>query len=68
MNYGQWHSTFVNKVKEDDIYPCRRALFDCHDTLALHRDMATDNPYYIKLWAEIDALRERQLKLSKAAA
>lgn len=66
MNYGQWHSTFVNKVKEYDFYTCRRALFDCHDTLAHHPDLPTDDNYYIKLWAEIDALRERQLKLSKA--
>jgi hypothetical protein len=63
MNYGQWHQTFVVKVKEYDFYTCRRALVDCHDTLALHRDLPTDDPYYVKLWAEIDALRERQLKI-----
>ena len=68
MNYGQWHATFVNKVKEYDWYTCRRALFDCHDTLAHHPDLSTDDAYYIKLWAEIDALRERQLKLSRVAA
>jgi len=68
MNYGQWHQTFVNKVKEYDWHTCRRALFDCHDTLALHPHLPTDDAYYIKLWAEIDALRERQLKLSKVAA
>ncbi len=66
MNYGQWHQTFTNKVSGYDWYTCRRALFDCHDTLALHPDKPTDDPYYIKLWAEIDALRERQLKLVKA--
>ena len=27
-----------------------------------------DDPYYIKLWAEIDAIRARQLKLAKVAA
>ena len=63
MNYGQWHATFTTKVKEYDFYTCRRALVDCHDTLALHRDLPTDDPYYVKLWAEIDALRERQLKI-----
>ena len=68
MNYGQWHQTFVNKVKEYDYFTCRRALIDCHDTLALHPHLPTDDPYYIKLWAEIDALRERQLKLSKVVA
>ena len=65
MNYGQWHEVFTNKVRDYDFYTCRRALFDCHDTLALHRDLPTDDPYYIKLWAEIDALRERQLKITK---
>jgi len=68
MNYGSHHAVFTNKVKEYDFYTCRRALFDCHDTLALHKDLPTDDPYYVKLWAEIDALRERQLKLSKVAA
>lgn len=68
MNYGQWHEVFAKKVKGYDCYTCRRALFDCYDTLALHKDLPTDDPYYIKLWAEIDALRERQLKISKAAA
>jgi len=67
MNYGQWHEVFTNKVKGYDLYTCRRAIHDCHDTLALHRDLPTDDPYYIKLWAEIDALRERQNKLSKGA-
>ena len=62
MNYGDWHQVFVNKVSEYDWYTCRRAIFDCHDTLALHKDLSTDDAYYIKLWAEIDALRERQAK------
>lgn len=68
MNYGQWHEVFVTKVKDYDWHTCRRALFDCHDTLDLHKDLPTDDPYYVKLWAEIDALRERQLQLSKVAA
>jgi hypothetical protein len=68
MSYGQWHEVFTNKVKGYDWHTCLRALYDCHDTLALHRDKPTDDAYYIKLWAEIDALRERQLKLSKVAA
>ena len=68
MNYNTWHDTFTHKVKEYDFYTCRRALIDCHDTLKLRRDMSTDDPYYIKLWAEIDALRERQLKLSRETA
>ena len=44
MNYGEWHKTFTNKVKEYDWYTCRRALFDCYDTLELHKDKSTDDP------------------------
>jgi hypothetical protein len=40
---------------------------DCHDTLEVWgQNIAED--YAIKLWAEIDALRERQLKLSRVTA
>ncbi len=65
MNYGEWHKVFEIKVKSYDAYVCEHAIKDCHDTLKLHKDIATDNPYYVKLWAEIDALRERQMKLAK---
>jgi hypothetical protein len=68
MNYGQMHQVFQNKVKAYDGAMCAHALRDCHDTLAINKDMATDHPYYIKLWAEIDAIRERQLKLTKEPA
>ena len=68
MNYGEWHKVFETKVKAYDKAMCDYALRDCHEALALHRDMSTDHPYYIKLWAEIDAIRERQLKLSKVPA
>ena len=67
MNYGDMHKVFVNKVKAYDVARCEFALNDCHEALAANRDMATDDPYYVKLWAEIDALRERQLELSRGA-
>ena len=65
MNYGEMHKVFAHKVRDYDWYMCRRALFDCHDTLAMRRDLPTDDSYYIKLWAEIDALRERQAVITK---
>lgn len=68
MNYGELHKTCVNKFKDYDYNTCCRALYDCHVTLQLNNHLPTDDPYYIKLWAEVDALRERQLKLSKVAA
>jgi hypothetical protein len=68
MNYGTWHQVFTNKVSQYDCYMCSRAIVDCHDTLTLNRHLPTDDAYYIKLWAEIDALRERQQKLMKGNA
>lgn len=67
MTYGEHHATFTRKVAQYDTYTCRRAMIDCYDTLELRKDMATDDPYYIKLWAEIDALRDRQMALNKTA-
>ena len=67
MNYSNHHAVFTRKVAGYDTYTCRRALIDCHDTLeAQGQDIAED--YAVKLWAEIDALRERQLKVSKVAS
>lgn len=65
MNYGQLRETFTNKVKRYTPNELDFALRDCHDTLKLRSDLSTDHPYYIKLWAEIDAIRDRKLELSK---
>lgn len=63
MTYAEHHKTFAQKVRDYDWHKCRRALFDCHDTLdAQGPDIAKD--YAAKLWAEIDALRERQAKIA----
>lgn len=62
MNYNNHYAVFTNKVKAYDFYTCRRALFDCHDTLNLWGEDINED-YAIKLWAEIDALRDRQMKL-----
>jgi len=62
MSYNNHHAVFTQKVKGYDFYTCRRALFDCHDTLKLWgENIAVD--YATKLWAEIDALREHQQKI-----
>jgi hypothetical protein len=41
-----------------------RALADCYETLKVG-GYESDHPYGIKLWAEIDAIRERQMFLHK---
>lgn len=66
MNYNNHYAVFTNKVKAYDFYTCRRALFDCHDTLNLWGEDINED-YAVKLWAEIDALRDRQMKLKEAA-
>ena len=40
------------------------ALLDCHQTL-IAGGYSPDHPYGRKLWAEIDALRDRGLVLSR---
>jgi hypothetical protein len=45
------------------------AIADCHATLACHAEFqggyAADHPYVKKIWAEIDALRDRDAVLRK---
>jgi hypothetical protein len=62
MTYQEHHAVFTRKVAGYDFYTCRRALIDCHDTLTLWGS-DIDESYAVKLWAEIDALRERQQKI-----
>jgi hypothetical protein len=53
---------FTHKVKGYSALACENAIKDCHDTLRVGEYQCND-PYAIKLWAEIDALRERQARL-----
>lgn len=62
MNYTELSRTCANKFKEYDSNMCARALQDCHVTLQLNKH---NDAYCVKLWAEVDAIRDRQAKLSK---
>ena len=58
MTYADYHRTYTNKAKGYPLAACRVALADCHATLKLWgQDISAD--YSTRLWAEIDAMRER---------
>jgi len=54
---------YRTKVRAYGAAQCDRALADCHETLRLRSDLPHDDPYVKRLWAEIDAIRERQARL-----
>ena len=64
MTYNDYHKIATNKFREYDVGMCNRAIYDCHDTLALFGDTISDE-YAHKIWAEIDALRERKMVLAR---
>jgi hypothetical protein len=64
MTYTELTAVCRNKFKGYTLNQCHHAVRDIHDTLQLHpADMA--NPYVIKLYAELDAVRDRRDALSK---
>jgi hypothetical protein len=62
MNYPEVVQLAKNKVARYTANDCHAAIKDCHDTLKLW-DKETD--YTRKLWAEIDACRDRIMVLTK---
>ena len=55
------------KAANATAHQCQAAIADCHDTLAVGQyDFKSD--YAIKLWAEIDAYRDRAHALARSAA
>lgn len=58
MTYNEYHQTYTNKAKGYPINACKRALEDCHYTLKLW-GVEISAEYSTRLWAEIDAMRER---------
>jgi hypothetical protein len=58
MTYQEHHSVFTRKAKGYPVNACRFAIEDCQRTLKLW-GQDIDGYYAVKLWAEIDAMRER---------
>jgi hypothetical protein len=56
----------LNRFKTYTRNQVEYALADCHEVLRAGA-YAMDHPYARKVWAEIDALRDRSLVLSKKA-
>jgi hypothetical protein len=65
VNYNNYHAVFTNKVKGYSYNTCMRAMQDCYDTLKIQGD-GIDPDYSNKLWAEIDALRNRQMTITRS--
>ena len=64
MNYSDLTAQCRNKFKGYTLNQCHFAVRDIHDTLRLHpADM--NNQYVVKLYAELDAVRDRRDALSK---
>lgn len=64
MTHQDMMTLYQNKVREYSNAQCDYAMRDIHTTIALHEG-DLNQPYIQKLWAELDAVRERQLKLSR---
>lgn len=65
MNYSDMSALFRNKVRGYNASQCEFALRDIHTTIALHEG-DLNHPYIQKLWAELDAVRDRHAKLKPA--
>ena len=62
MTYTELNRTATAKVSRYTLAQCEYAIADIHATLALH-DRDTSHPYVAKLYAELDAVRDRRMVL-----
>ena len=65
MNYTDMTALYRNKVRGYNASQCEFAIRDIHATIALHEG-DLNHPYIQKLWAELDAVRDRHAKLKPA--
>ena len=63
MTHTEMQQIAQTKFAKYDIAQCEFALNDCHETAAIWRDQPSD--YTMKLWVEIDAIRDRMAVLNK---
>ena len=65
QSYREMCDAFRAKFADAGAYECICAMADCYATLQSRPEMEPTDPYYIKLWAEIDAIRDRQMEIRK---
>ena len=58
MTYTDMTALYRNKARGYTADECEFAVRDIHTTIALHEG-DLNHPYIQKLWAELDAMRER---------
>lgn len=64
MNYSDMTALYRNKAREYNASQCEFAMRDIHTTIALHEG-DLNHPYIQKLWAELDAMRDRLAHLQR---
>ncbi len=62
MNYTDLNRIATDKVSRYTLAQCEYAIADINATLALH-DRDLGHPYVAKLYAELDAARDRRMVL-----
>lgn len=62
MNYTDLNRAAIAKVSRYTLAQCDFAITDIHSTLALY-DRDLGHPYVAKLYAELDAVRDRKMVL-----
>lgn len=62
MTYTDLNRNAAAKVSRYTLAQCEYAIADIHATLALH-DRDLGHPYVAKLYAELDAVRDRRMVL-----
>jgi hypothetical protein len=70
MTHNQWYEIFKTKAAGYPVGACQFAIADCHRTLQMicPDNCEAESDYSVKLWAEIDAMRDRLAYLESRRA
>jgi hypothetical protein len=65
MTHQEHYDTFKRRHHGKPTVSLDFALHDCYAALKCHADKPVTDPYVVKLWAEIDAIRDLFLLRNK---